>query len=91
MIESIPALQLPQLPEPVDAGGVLTAAAPVFRSDCVVQGLLMKLPSMHPALLVTSLLLAACNQTSSQSPPKRPPPEVAVTEIHAGSVPVNRP
>jgi membrane fusion protein (multidrug efflux system) len=45
---------------------------------------------LRPALLCASLLLAACNQATSQNPPAAPPPEVAVTEVHPRSVPLTR-
>ncbi len=37
-----------------------------------------------------SLLLAACNQATSQNPPESPPPEVAVIEVHPRTVPLTR-
>ena len=45
---------------------------------------------LRPALLCASLLLAACDQATSQNPPAAPPPEVAVTEVHPRSVPLTR-
>jgi len=44
----------------------------------------------HLALLVASLMLAACNQATPQSPPAPPPPEVTVISVHPRSVPVSR-
>jgi membrane fusion protein (multidrug efflux system) len=45
---------------------------------------------LRPALLCAGLLLAACDQATSQNPPAAPPPEVAVTEVHPRSVPLTR-
>ncbi len=45
---------------------------------------------LRPALLCASLLLAACNQATSQNPPTPPPPEVAVIEVHPQTVPLTR-
>jgi membrane fusion protein (multidrug efflux system) len=45
---------------------------------------------LRPALLGASLLLAACNQATSQSSQTPPPPEVAVIEVHPQAVPLTR-
>jgi membrane fusion protein (multidrug efflux system) len=45
---------------------------------------------LRPALLGASLLLAACNQATSQNPQTPPPPEVAVIEVHPQTVPLTR-
>jgi membrane fusion protein (multidrug efflux system) len=50
----------------------------------------MKRHPLRPALLAASLLLAACNQATSQSPATPPPPEVSVVEAHPSSVPLSR-
>lgn len=44
---------------------------------------------LRPALLCASLLLAACDQATSQNP-ATPPPEVAVIEVHPETVPLTR-
>jgi len=43
-----------------------------------------------PALLGASLLLAACNQATSEKSQTPPPPEVAVIEVHPRTVPLTR-
>ncbi len=50
----------------------------------------MKLPYPRAVLFGAGLLLTACNPAPSQAPPAPPPPEVAVTAVHARSVPVTR-
>jgi len=45
---------------------------------------------LHAILLGISLLLAACDQATSQDPQEPPPPEVAVIEVHPRSVPLTR-
>ena len=45
---------------------------------------------LRPALLGASLLLAACDQATSQNPSTPPPPEVAVIEVHPETVPLTR-
>jgi len=45
---------------------------------------------LHAILLGTGLLLAACDQATSQHPPEPPPPEVAVIEVHPQTVPLTR-
>jgi membrane fusion protein (multidrug efflux system) len=45
---------------------------------------------LRPALLGASLLLAACNQATSQNAQTPPPPEVAVIEVHPQTVPLTR-
>jgi len=45
---------------------------------------------LRPALLGVSLLLAACNQASSQKSQTPPPAEVAVLEVHPRTVPLTR-
>jgi membrane fusion protein (multidrug efflux system) len=45
---------------------------------------------LRPALLGASLLLAACNQATSQNPQTPPPPEVTVIEVHPQTVPLTR-
>jgi len=45
---------------------------------------------LRPALLGACLLIAACNQATSQSPQAPPPPEVAVIEVHPQTVPLTR-
>jgi len=45
---------------------------------------------LRPALLGASLLLAACNQATSQNPQTPPPPEVTVLEVHPKTVPLTR-
>jgi len=50
----------------------------------------MKQQLPYPLLLGASLLLAACDQVTSQSPPAPPPPEVAVIEVHPRAVPLTR-
>ncbi len=50
----------------------------------------MKQHALSPLLLGASLLLAACNQATSQNPPAPPPPEVAVIEVHPRAVPLTR-
>jgi membrane fusion protein (multidrug efflux system) len=50
----------------------------------------MKQRLFRPALLGASLLLAACNQATSQNPQTPPPPEVAVIEVHPQTVPLTR-
>ena len=50
----------------------------------------MKQRLLRPALLGASLLLAACNQATSQNPQAPPPPEVAVIEVHPQTVPLTR-
>jgi len=45
---------------------------------------------LRPALLGASLLLAACNQATSQNSQTPPPPEVAVIEVHPQAVPLTR-
>jgi membrane fusion protein, multidrug efflux system len=50
----------------------------------------MKHRLLRPALLGASLLLAACNQATSQNPQTPPPPEVAVIEVHPQTVPLTR-
>jgi len=45
---------------------------------------------LHAVLPGISLLLAACNQATSQNPPAAPPPEVAVIEVHSRTVPLTR-
>jgi membrane fusion protein (multidrug efflux system) len=45
---------------------------------------------LRPALLWVSLLLAACDQASSEKPETPPPPEVAVLEVHPRTVPLTR-
>jgi len=45
---------------------------------------------LRPALLGASLLLAACNQGTSQNPQTPPPPEVTVLEVHPETVPLIR-
>jgi len=50
----------------------------------------MKQRLLRPALLGASLLLAACNQATSEKSQTPPPPEVAVIEVHARTVPLTR-
>jgi membrane fusion protein (multidrug efflux system) len=45
---------------------------------------------LHAVLPGICLLLAACNQATSQNPPEPPPPEVAVIEVHPQTVPLTR-
>jgi len=45
---------------------------------------------LSPLLLGASLLLAGCDQATSQKPPAPPPPEVAVIEVHPEAVPLTR-
>jgi membrane fusion protein (multidrug efflux system) len=45
---------------------------------------------LRPALLGASLLLAACNQETSQNPQTPPPPEVTIIEVHPETVPLTR-
>jgi membrane fusion protein (multidrug efflux system) len=45
---------------------------------------------LRPALLGASLLLAACNQATSQNPQTPPPPEVSVLVVHPETVPLTR-
>jgi membrane fusion protein (multidrug efflux system) len=45
---------------------------------------------LRPALLGASLLLAACNQATSQNPQTPPPPEVTVLVVHPETVPLTR-
>jgi membrane fusion protein (multidrug efflux system) len=45
---------------------------------------------LQPALTGVILLIAACNQATSQNPPTPPPPEVAVIEVHPKTVPLTR-
>ncbi|MGD8619151.1 MAG: efflux RND transporter periplasmic adaptor subunit, partial [Gammaproteobacteria bacterium] len=50
----------------------------------------MKRQFLHAVLPGICLLLAACNQGTSQNPPEPPPPEVAVIEVHPQTVPLTR-
>ena len=50
----------------------------------------MKQRLLRPALLGASLLLAACNQATSEKSQTPPPPEVAVIEAHPRTVPLTR-
>ncbi len=51
----------------------------------------MKRQFLRRALLVAGLLLlAACDQATSQNPQTPPPPEVAVIEVHPQTVPLTR-
>jgi membrane fusion protein (multidrug efflux system) len=50
----------------------------------------MKPRILRPVLLSAALLLAACDQVTSQNPKTPPPPEVAVVEVHPHSVPLTR-
>jgi membrane fusion protein, multidrug efflux system len=50
----------------------------------------MKPRLLRPAVFGASLLLAACNQATSQNPAAPPPPEVAVLEVHPRTVPITR-
>ena len=50
----------------------------------------MKQRLLCPALLGASLLLAACNQATSEKSQTPPPPEVAVIEAHPRTVPLTR-
>jgi membrane fusion protein (multidrug efflux system) len=50
----------------------------------------MKQRLLRPALLGVSLLLAACNQATSEKSRTPPPPEVAVIEVHPRTVPLTR-
>ncbi|MGB7933802.1 MAG: efflux RND transporter periplasmic adaptor subunit [Gammaproteobacteria bacterium] len=50
----------------------------------------MKQRLLHLALPVASLLLAACNQATSEKSRTPPPPEVAVMEVHPQTVPLTR-
>jgi membrane fusion protein (multidrug efflux system) len=45
---------------------------------------------LQVVLPAISLLLVACNQSTSQNPPEPPPPEVAVIEVHPQTVPLTR-
>jgi membrane fusion protein (multidrug efflux system) len=50
----------------------------------------MKQRLLRPALLGVSLLLAACNQATSEKSQTPPPPEVTVIEVHPETVPLTR-